>query len=261
MPKKQENNDAQQLSRTDEKRSTAASCALAMQRVINASRYEKSEVAEYLGLSAQTLDKRMRGLTSFSIEEVIMICKLVDISLEESMKIAGMSQEEFENAWIYQWRRMNLSQQVAHLEAEKGLNHSQIAEMIGRGASWISRALRGGEQGKIPGRTARLIEQRLDLPEGWLDRKPMTPPKGQQVNQTLMAKTSHELMAAIRTDGFDLDSDIINPYISAVVQLYNARVAMRDGYDPETDAAQFQTIYEQLTMQLKMKEGLWKHWS
>lgn len=240
----------------EERRSVAASCSLAMQRVINASRLEKSDVAEYLGLSTQTLDKRMRGLTSFSIEEVVMICKLVDIPLEEAMKIAGMTQEEFDNAWIYQWRRQNFTKHVAHLEADKGYSQAYIAEICGFSQAWVSRVLSG--KGKLIGRTARVIEQRLELPEGWLDRRPMTPPKGQQINSNLAAKTSQELIAAVKAAGFEVDTELLTPYLSAVIQLYNARVAIRDGYDPEQDAAQFQTVYEQLTMQLKMKEGLWK---
>lgn len=254
---KQTDNDAKnETSSLEERRSVAASCSLAMQRIINASRFEKSDVAEYLGLSVQTLDKRMRGLTSFSIEEVVMICKMVEIPLEEALKIAGMSQEEFENAWIFQWRRQNFTKHVAHLEADKNYSQAQIAEIIGFSQAWISRALSG--KGKIIGRTARVIEQRLELPEGWLDRKPMTPPKGQQINPNLVAKTSHELIAAVKAAGFEVDTELLTPYLSAVIQLYNARVAIRDGYDPEQDAAQFQTVYDQLTMQLKMKEGLWK---
>lgn len=241
----------------EEKNSTAASCCLAMQRVINASRFEKSDVAEYLGLSVQTLDKRMRGLTSFSIEEVVMICKLVDIGIEEALKIAGMSQEEFENAWIFQWRRQNFAKHVAHLEADKDYTQAQIAELCGFSQATISRILNG--KGKLIGRSARLIEQRLDLPEGWFDRKPLTPPKAAQIDQNTIAKTSHQLASAIKTTGLELDTDIVNPYLTAVVQLYNAKMATRDGYDPEQDAAQFQAVFDQLTLQLKMKDGLWKH--
>jgi hypothetical protein len=72
-------------------------------------------------------------------------------------------------------------------------------------------------------------------------------------------KTSHQIIAAIKQAGFDVDSDLIAPFITAVTQLYNAKMAIREGYDPETDAAQFQAIIEQLIMQLKMNDGAWKH--
>lgn len=236
--------------------SSKAACSLAMQRIINASRYDKSDVAEYLGLSTVALDRRMRGAVSFAIEEVMLICRLMDIPLADAMKIADMSDEEFQNAWIYQWRRQNFAKVVANLEVSKGLTQAKIAEMCGYTQGWISRILSG--KGKLIGRICRLIEQRLDLPEDWLDRKPMTPPTGQQINTGLIAKTSSQLLGAVKQAGFDVDSDLLVPYLTAVAQLYNARIATRDGFDPETDAAQFQAVFEQLTMQLKMKEGLWK---
>lgn len=241
----------------EEKNSTAAACSLAMQRIISASRYEKSDVAEYLGISTQSLDKRMRGIVSFALEEAIMICKLVDIPLSDALKIAGMSDEEFQNAWIYQWRRQNFAKHVAHLEADKGQTQAQVAETCGYSQAWISRVLAG--KAKLIGRVCRLIEQRLDLPEEWLDRRPMTPPTGQQINTSLIAKTSSQLLGAVKQAGFDVDSELLVPYLTAVSQLYNARIAARDGYDPETDAAQFQAVFDQLTMQLKMQDGLWKH--
>ena len=240
----------------EEKNSTAASSALAMQRIINASRFEKSDVAEYLGIATQSLDKRMRGVVSFTLEEAIMICKLVSIPLQDALKIADMSDEEFHNAWIYQWRRQNFTKAVAHLEADSGLNQAQIAEMCGHSQAWISRVLSG--KSKLIGRTCRVLEQRLDLPDEWLDRKPMSPPKSQQINTNLMAQTSSQLMGAVKQAGFEIDSELLIIYLTAVSQLYNARIAAKDGFDPETDAAQFQAVFDQLTMQLKMKEGLWK---
>lgn len=241
----------------EEKSSTAKACALAMQRVIGASRYDMSDIASYLGLSTQTLSNRMRGITSFSLEEALMICKLVDISLEDAMKIAGMTQEEFENAWIYQWRRQNFAKHVAHLEADKKMPRYKIAEMCDYSESWISRVLSG--DAKLTPRAARIIEKRMDLPEEWLDRKPLSAPKGTQINFDTIVKTSHQIIAAIKQAGFDVDSDLIAPFITAVTQLYNAKMAIREGYDPETDAAQFQAIIEQLIMQLKMKDGAWKY--
>ncbi|MBJ7555418.1 helix-turn-helix domain-containing protein [Marinomonas spartinae] len=243
-------------SNIEEKNSTAAACSLAMQRIINASRYEKSDVAEFLGISTQSLDKRMRGIISFALEEALMICKLVDIPLTDALKIADMSDEEFQNAWIFQWRRQNFAKHIAHLEADKGYTQVNIAEKCGYSQAWLSRVLSG--KAKLIGRVCRVLEQRLDLPEEWLDRKPLSPPKGQQVNTDLISKTSSQLLGAVKQAGFDVDSELLVPYLTAVVQLYNARVAVRDGFDPETDAAQFQTIFDQLTMQLKMKEGLWK---
>ncbi|MBJ7539863.1 hypothetical protein [Marinomonas transparens] len=237
--------------------STKAACSLAMQRIINASRYEKSDVAEYLGLSTVALDRRMRGAVSFAIEEVMLISKLMEIPLSDALKIADMSDDEFQNAWIYQWRRQNFAKHIAHLEADKKLNHVQIAEICGYSQGWLSRILAG--KGKLIGRICRVLEQRLDLPEEWLDRRPMTPPTGQQINTSLMAKTSSQILSAVKQAGFEVDSEILVPYLTAVAQMYNARVAVRDGFDPETDAAQFQVIFEQLTMQLKMKEGLWKY--
>lgn len=237
--------------------SSKAACSLAMQRIINASRYEKSDVAEYLGLSTVALDRRMRGAVSFALEEAMLICKLMEIPLADAMKIADMSDEEFQNAWIYQWRRQNFTKHVAHLEADKNMTHSQIAEMCGYSQGWISRILAG--KGKLIGRVCRLIEQRLELDEGWLDRKPMKPPTGQQINTNLMAQTSSQLMGAVKQAGFEVDSELLIIYLTAVAQLYNARIAAKDGFDPETDAAQFQAVFDQLTMQLKMKEGLWKY--
>ncbi|SBS29021.1 helix-turn-helix protein [Marinomonas spartinae] len=236
--------------------STKGACSLAMQRIINASRYEKSDVAEYLGLSTVALDRRMRGAVSFALEEAMLICRLIDITLQDALKIGDMSDEEFQNAWIFQWRRQNFTKHIAHLEADKGLTQGRIAEICGHSQSWISRVLSG--KAKLIGRVCRVLEQRLDLPEEWLDRKPLSPPKGQQVNTDLISKTSSQLLGAVKQAGFDVDSDLLVPYLTAVVQLYNARVAVRDGFDPKTDAAQFQSIFEQLTMQLKMKEGLWK---
>jgi transcriptional regulator with XRE-family HTH domain len=240
----------------EEKSSTAKACSLAMQRVIGASRYEMSDIASYLGLSTQTLSNRMRGLTSFALEEALMICKLVDISLEDALKIAGMTQEEFENAWIFQWRRQNFAKHVAHLEADKKMPRYKIAEECGYSESWISRVLSG--QAKLTPRAARVVETRMDLPESWLDQKPLSAPKGTQINFDVIVKTSHQIIAAIKQAGFDVDTDLLAPYLTSVTQLYNAKMATREGYDPETDAAQFQAIFEQLVMQLKMKEGLWK---
>ncbi|MCO4786591.1 MAG: helix-turn-helix transcriptional regulator [Marinomonas atlantica] len=153
-------------------------------------------------------------------------------------------------------RRQNFAEHVAHLEADKGYSQASIAEICGFSQAWVSRVLSG--KGKLIDSTARVIEQRLDLPEGWLDRRQMTPPKGQQINSNIAAKTSQELIAAVKSAGFEVDTEILTPYLSAVIQLYNARAAIHDGYDPEQNAAQFQTVYEQLTMQLKMKEGLWE---
>lgn len=238
------------------KESTAGACSLAMQRIIKASRYEQSEIAEYLGLSNVSLSRRMNGSVPFALEEAVMVCRLVDIGLTDALKLAELSQEEFDNAWIYQWRRQNISKHVAHLEVDKGLNHTQIAEICGYSKSWLSNVLSG--KGKLTGRIARVIEQRLELPEGWFDRKPLTPPKSQQIDHNLIAKTSNQLAAAIKTAGLEVDTDIINPYLTAVVQLYNARSATREGYTPEQDAAQFQAVFDQLTLQLKLKEGLWK---
>ncbi|WP_067096831.1 helix-turn-helix domain-containing protein [Marinomonas atlantica] len=153
-------------------------------------------------------------------------------------------------------RRQNFAEYVAHLEADKGYSQASIAEICGFSQAWVSRVLSG--KGKLIDSTARVIEQRLDLPEGWLDRRQMTPPKGQQINSNIAAKTSQELIAAVKSAGFEVDTEILTPYLSAVIQLYNARAAIHDGYDPEQNAAQFQTVYEQLTMQLKMKEGLWE---
>lgn len=240
----------------EEKNSTASACSLAMQRIIMASRLEKSDVAEYLGLSVQTLDNRMRGITSFALEEAVMICKLLDIQLADVLKIAEMSDEEFHNAWIYQWRRQNFTKHVSHLEADKKMTQAQIAELCGYSQAWLSKILLG--KGKLIGRICRILEQRLDLPEEWLDRKPLSPPKGQQINLDLMAKTSSQLMGAVKQAGFEVDSDLLTPYLTATTQLYNARIAAKDGFDPEQDAAQFQAVFNQLTMQLKMKEGLWK---
>ena len=236
--------------------STKAACSLAMQRIINASRYDKSDVAEYLGLSVAAIDRRMRGSVSFAIEEVMLICRLMDIPIADAMRIANMSEEEFQNAWIYQWRRQNLAKYVAHLEADRGMTQTQIAEMCGYTKGWISKILAG--KGKLIGRICRVVEQRLGLTEGWLDRKPMTPPKGQSINTDLIAKTSSQLIGAVKQAGFDVDAELLVPYLTAVSQLYNARIATRDGFDPETDAAQFQVVFDHLTMQLKMKEGLWK---
>ncbi len=239
------------------KESTAGACSLAMQRIINASRHEKSDIADYLGLSNIALDRRMRGSISFSLEEAVLICRLVEIPLSDALKLGEMSQEEFENAWIYQWRRQNFAKHIAHLEADKNLKQSEIAEICGYSQGWVSKVLSG--KGKLTGRIARLVEQRFELPEGWFDRKPLTPPKAQQIDQNLIAKSSAELMAAVRSAGFEVDTELLSPYLSAVIQLYNARIAVRDGYDPEKDAAQFQAVFEQLTTQLKMKEGLWKY--
>lgn len=239
------------------KESTAGACSLAMQRIIKASRHEISDIAEYLGLSTVSLSRRMNGSIPFALEEAVMICRLVNISLGDALKLADLSQEEFENAWIYQWRRQNISKHVAHLEVDEGLNHTRIAEICGYSKSWLSNILNG--KGKLTGRIARVIEKRLDLPEDWLDRKPMTPPKAAQIDPNLIAKTSNQLAAAIKTTGLEIDTEIISPYLTAVVQLYNARTATRDGYTPEQDAAQFQAVFDQLTLQLKMKEGLWKY--
>ncbi len=240
----------------EEKNSTASACSLAMQRIIMASRFEKSDVAEYLGLSTQSIDKRMRGITSFTLEEAVMICKLLDIQLAEVLKIAEMSDEEFHNAWIYQWRRQNFTKYVSHLEADKKMTQAQIAEICGYSQAWLSKILLG--KGKLIGRTCRVIEQRLELTQGFLDQKPLTPPKAQQINLDLMAKTSAQLMGAVKQEGFEIDSDLLTPYLTATTQLYNARIAAKDGYDPEVDAVQFQAVFNQLIMQLKMKEGLWK---
>lgn len=239
------------------KASTAGACSLAMQRIINASRYERSEVAEYVGLSNVALDRRMRGSVSFSLEEAVMICRLVEIPIGDALKLGEMSQEEFENAWIYQWRRQNIAKHVAHLEVDKGLNHTQIAEICGYSKSWLSNVLSG--KGKLTGRIARVVEKRLELPEDFLDRKPLTPPKAAQIDGSLLAKTAAQLVATVRGEGFEIDSDLFNIYVTAVVQLYNARIATRGGYDPEQDAAQFQAVYDQLVLSLKMKDGLWKY--
>lgn len=239
--------------------STAGACSLAMQRIISASRFEKSEVADYLGLSIAALTHRMAGETSFKLEEAIMLCRLVDISIGDAIKLGDMTQEEFDNAWIHQWRRQNFAKHVAHLEADKKLTRAKIAEICGYSEAWISKILSG--KNKLNSRAARLAEQRLDLPDGHLDRKPMTPPKAAQIDRTLIAKTAAQLVATIRGEGIEIDSELLNIYLSATVQLYNARVAAKDGYDSEQDAAQFQAVYEQLVLQLKMKEGLWKHWS
>ena len=238
------------------KESTAGACSLAMQRIINASRYERSDVADYLGLSLVALSSRMRGSVSFALEEAVMICKLVEIPLSDALKIGEMTEEEFENAWIYQWRRQNFAKHVAHLVADKGLNHKEISEICGYSQSWISTVLSGSR--KLTGRIARIIEKRLELPEDFLDRKPLTPPKAAQIDGSLLAKTAAQLVATVRGEGFEIDSDLLNIYVTAIVQLYNARIATRGGYDPEQDAAQFQAVYDQLVLQLKMKEGLWK---
>ncbi|WP_067096095.1 helix-turn-helix domain-containing protein [Marinomonas atlantica] len=241
----------------ESKGSTAAACALAMMRIINASRFERSDIADYLGLTVSAVERRMRGETSFTLDEAVMICRLLDIPISDAMKLGGMTDEEFSNAWIYQWRRQNFAKHVAHLEADKGITRAKIAEICGRSEAWISKVLNGKSQ--LNAKSARLSEQRLELPEGWFDRKPMTPPKAVQIDQNLVAKTSNQLAAAIKTTGLEIDTDIINPYLTAVVQLYNARIATREGYDPEQDAAQFQAVFDQLTLQLKMKDGLWKY--
>jgi len=235
--------------------STKGSCALAMRRIIEASRYEKSDLCAYLSLSMEALTRRMAGTTDFKLSESILICKLLDIGLEESLSYGAMSDEEFSNAWIYKWRRQNFMKVVTSMEVREQKTRTEIAEKIGFTIAWLSKISNG--KNKIIHRTARQIEHALDLPESWLDRKPSAPPSGASINLDLIVKVSKELQGAAKSENLELESDVINPYTVALAQLYNVHTTAKE--DPEADAVDFARVYDQFVMALKMNDGLWKH--
>lgn len=235
--------------------STKGACALAMRRIIEASSYEKSDLSAYLDLSMEALTRRMAGTTDFKLSEAILICKLLDIGLEESLRYGAMSDEEFSNAWLYKWRRQNFMKIVTNLEVREQKTRTEIAEKIGFTIAWLSKISNG--KNKIIHRTARQIEHALDLPEGWLDRKPNEPQSAASVNIDSFIKVSKMLQAAAKEEKLELETDILNAYTVALAQLYNVHISSKE--DPEADAVDFARVFDQFIMALKMNDGLWKH--
>lgn len=235
--------------------STRGACSLAMRRIIDASRYSKEDISAYLGLSLDALKRRMSGATRFELAEAVLICKLLDIGLEESLSYGSMTKEEFSNAWIYKWRRQNFMKIVTNMEVRDKTTRTEIAEKIGFTKTWLSQISNG--KNKIIDRTARQIEHALDLSEGWLDRKPSAPQSAASVNTDAFIKVSKMLQAAAKEEKLELETDILNAYTVALAQLYNVHISSKE--DPEADAVDFARVFDQFIMALKMNDGLWKH--
>lgn len=235
--------------------STKGACSIAMRRIIEASRYDKADICAYTGLSLAALNTKTSGARRFTLDEAVLICKLVDISLDEALSYGSMSKEEFSNAWIYKWRRQNFMKIVTNMEVREKKTRTEIAEKCGFTKTWLSQISNG--KNKIVDRTARQIEHALDLSEGWLDRKPSAPQSAASVNIDAFIKVSKMLQAAAKEEKLELETDILNAYTVALAQLYNVHISSKE--DPEADAVDFARVFDQFIMALKMNDGLWKH--
>lgn len=220
--------------------------AKSIKRLVDASRFERTDIKNHLHLSMDQFNRRLLGKTPFLFSEVQSICNYIGVSIDEAMRISGMTQHEFENAWVYQWRREALERQVAAIEYNDKISRNAIAERIGFSASWLSYALNGKK--RISSQAARRIEYAFGLSDGFLDKKPNKESDNAQINRDLVIKTAKELVSAVEAGGGKIHSKEIYTCVIAICQLYNARISMND------DEENFSRVYEQLMMHLKLAD-------
>ncbi|RDL44660.1 hypothetical protein DN730_09755 [Marinomonas piezotolerans] len=237
---------------TSEKDDVVKQTAEAIKRLIDASRFDRSDIKDHLKLSMDQLNRRLLGQTPFLFHEVKAICDFLGVTIDEAMRIAGMSQHEFENAWVYQWRRKALERQVAAIEYNDKISRNAVADRLGFSPSWLSYALNGKK--RISSQAARQIEYALSLPDGFLDKEPNKAPETSQIDSDLILRTAKELVASVEADGRKMHSQELYASIIGICQLYNARIAMKEGRTPQDDAVDFSRVYEQLMMHLKLAD-------
>lgn len=224
----------------------------AIKRLIDASRFERSDITQHLDISMDQLNRRLTGKTPFLFHEVKGICEFLGVGLDEAMRVANMNQDEFDNSWVYQWRRKALERQVTSIEFNEKVSRNAVAERIGFSPSWLSYALNGKK--RIGSQAARQIEYALDLPNGFLDKQPDQTPQSNRIDADLLIKTAKELVAAVEADGRKMHSQELYASLIAICQLYNARIALQEDKKPENDAVDFSRVYEQLMMHLKLSD-------
>lgn len=237
---------------TTEGKDDALRVSEAIKRLVDASRFERSDITEHLNISMDQLNRRLLGKTPFLFHEVRGICTLLDVSLDDAMRVAGMDQDEFDNSWVYQWRRKSLERQVTALEYNEKISRNAVAERIGFSPSWLSYALNGKK--RIGSQAARQIEYALSLPNGFLDKEPNQTPQTNKIDTDLILRTAKELVSSVEADGRKMHSQELYASLIAICQLYNARISIQEGRAPEDDAVDFSRVYEQLMMHLKLSD-------
>lgn len=228
-----------------------SSSSESIKRLIEASRFEKSDIKDLLGITSGQLDSRLRGYTEFSFDEVKKICDLLEVSIDEAVRIGDMTADEFENSWVYRWRRKNLERNIVRIEVEEKLPRSAIAEKIGFSASWLSYVLNGKK--RITSQASRQIEYALGMTSGALDTPPIMKKASSEINADLLLKLTKELISQIKEkEGIEMHSQEIYSTIIAVSQLYNSLSSINDGQLPATDAIDFSKVYDTLVLHLKL---------
>lgn len=222
-----------------------------IKRLIEASRFEKSDIKDLLGISSGQLDSRLRGYTEFSFDEVKQICDLLEVSIDEAVRIGDMTTDEFENSWVYRWRRQNLERNIVRMEVEEKLSRSAIANKIGFSASWLSYVLNGKK--RITSQASRQIEYALGMTSGALDTPPALKKTPSEINTDLLLKLTKELINQVKEkEGIEMHAQEVYSTIIAVSQLYNSLSSIKEGQLPPTDAIDFSKVYDTLVLHLKL---------
>ena len=61
--------------------------SLLLKSIITKKGYTQSEVAKKIGISSQTFNSKINNKTEFKLNEVILLCKFLDTTLQEKEEI------------------------------------------------------------------------------------------------------------------------------------------------------------------------------